>query len=145
MQVTIVEAQTAAVRTAAKKIITMPIDGFGLCPVRDVLDRIGDKWSLLSILHLGTIESLRFNELRKLVTGISQRMLTVTLRSLEADGLVTRTVYAQVPPRVEYALTELGQSLLGAVIELGNWATAHAPAISDARQRMAGDVGKSPQ
>jgi DNA-binding HxlR family transcriptional regulator len=140
MEVTIVDAQTAEVRKAAKKIITVPADGFGLCPVRDILDRIGDKWSLLSILHLGSTDSLRFNELRKRITGISQRMLTVTLRALEADGLVARTVYAEVPPRVEYALTELGQSLLGAVIELGNWAAAHAPAIAEARQRIARPV-----
>ena len=137
MEVTIVDAQVAEVRKAAKKIITVPAEGFGLCPVRDILDRIGDKWSLLSILHLGSSDSLRFNELRKRIDGISQRMLTVTLRGLESDGLVARTVYAQVPPRVEYELTELGQGLLGAVIQLGNWAAAHAPAIAEARKRVA--------
>jgi DNA-binding HxlR family transcriptional regulator len=136
MEVTTVDNQVAKNQAAAKIIVTVPADGFALCPVRDILDRIGDKWSLLSILHLGSIESLRFNELRKRITGISQRMLTVTLRALEADGLVVRTVYAEVPPRVEYALTELGQSLLGAVIELGNWATTHTTAIADARQRV---------
>jgi DNA-binding HxlR family transcriptional regulator len=92
---------------------------------------------MLSILHLGSTESLRFNELRQRITGISQRMLTVTLRTLETDGLVTRTVYAEVPPRVEYALTELGQGLLGTVIIMGSWAHTHAPAIAEARQRMA--------
>ena len=140
MEVTVVENQVAEIRAAAKKIVTVPADGFALCPVRDILDRIGDKWSLLSILHLGSTDSLRFNELRKRIDGISQRMLTVTLRGLEADGLVARTVYAEVPPRVEYALTEIGQSLLGAVIELGNWAAAHAPAIAEARQRVATSV-----
>ena len=140
MEVTVVENQVAEIRAAAKKIVTVPADGFALCPVRDILDRIGDKWSLLSILHLGSTDSLRFNELRKRIDGISQRMLTVTLRALEADGLVARTVYAEVPPRVEYALTEIGQSLLGAVIELGNWAAAHAPAIAEARQRVATSV-----
>ena len=137
MEVTNVDAQTAEIRESLKKIITVPAAGFGLCPVRDILARIGDKWSLLSIMHLGSTDSLRFNELRKRIDGISQRMLTVTLRALETDGLVVRTVYAEVPPRVDYALTELGQSLLGAVIELGNWAAAHAPAIAAARQRMA--------
>jgi DNA-binding HxlR family transcriptional regulator len=136
MEVTTADAQTAEIRKAAKKIITVPADGFGLCPVRDILDRIGDKWSLLSILHLGSADSLRFNELRKRINGISQRMLTVTLRGLEADGLVARTVYAEVPPRVEYQLTGLGQGLLGAVIQLGNWAAAHAPAIAEARARV---------
>lgn len=137
MEVTTADNQTAKIRAAAKKIITVPPDSFALCPVRDILDRIGDKWSLLSILHLGSTDSLRFNELRKRIDGISQRMLTVTLRALEADGLVQRTVYAQVPPRVEYELTELGQGLLGAVIQLGNWAAAHAPAIAEARKRVA--------
>ena len=114
--------------------------------MRDVLARVGDKWSLLVILHLGSAERLRFNELRKCITGISQRMLTVTLRSLEQDGLVTRTVYAEVPPRVEYGLTEVGQSLLGAVIELGNWAKTHAPHIVQARQQAAasGDSSRLP-
>jgi DNA-binding HxlR family transcriptional regulator len=137
MEVTVVEAQLAKSREAAKKIITVPADNFSLCPVRDILDRIGDKWSLLAILHLGSTDRLRFNELRQRITGISQRMLTVTLRALEADGLVQRTVYAEVPPRVDYQLTGLGQSLLGAVIELGNWAAAHAPAIAAARERVA--------
>ncbi|MBF9222074.1 winged helix-turn-helix transcriptional regulator [Hymenobacter ruricola] len=136
MEVTTADTQATEIREAAKKIITVPPDSFALCPVRDILDRIGDKWSLLSILHLGSTDSLRFNELRKRITGISQRMLTVTLRALETDGLVARTVYAEVPPRVEYALTGLGQSLLAAVIELGNWAAAHAPAIAEARERM---------
>ena len=136
MEVTIIDAQLTKTRVAAKKLITVPADNFTLCPVRDILDRIGDKWSLLSILHLGSTDSLRFNELRKRIAGISQRMLTVTLRALEADGLVQRTVYAQVPPRVEYQLTELGQGLLGAVVELGNWAAVHAPAIAAARQQM---------
>lgn len=135
MRVTIAECQPPIQKAAAQKLITNPADGFAVCPVRDVLDRIGDKWSLLSILHLGSAESIRFNELRKRITGISQRMLTVTLRALEADGLVHRTVYAQVPPRVEYQLTALGKSLLDAVIELGNWAAAHAPAIAHARQK----------
>ncbi|GAB3579981.1 winged helix-turn-helix transcriptional regulator [Hymenobacter daeguensis] len=137
MEVTTADNQPTKIQAAARKIITVPADGFGLCPVRDILDRIGDKWSLLSILHLGSTESLRFNELRKRIDGISQRMLTVTLRALESDGLVARTVYAQVPPRVEYELTELGQGLLGAVIQLGNWAAAHAPAIAEARKRVA--------
>jgi DNA-binding HxlR family transcriptional regulator len=92
---------------------------------------------MLTILNLGTAERLRFNELRKHIEGISQRMLTVTLRSLESDGLVSRTVYAEVPPRVEYSLTALGQSLLTAIIELGNWAKTHAPAIAEARQQFA--------
>ncbi len=106
--------------------------------MRDVLGRVGDNWSLLAILHLGPDHTLRFNGLRKRIDGISQRMLTVPLRSLETDGLVARTAYAEVPPRVEYRLTALGQSLLLAVIGLGSWATAPAPAIARARQAAAG-------
>ena len=137
MYVTNADNQIDKIAAAAQKILTAPESGPGLCPVRDILDRVGDKWSLFSILHLGSAGSLRFNELRKRIDGISQRMLTVTLRNLEADGLVTRTVYAEVPPRVEYRLTELGQGLLGAVIEFGNWASHHAPAIAQARKAFA--------
>jgi DNA-binding HxlR family transcriptional regulator len=138
MQVTAVHNQAATMAAAAKKIISQPADDFAICPVRDVMDRIGDKWSLLVILQLGAAEhTMRFNELRRHIAGVSQRMLTVTLRSLETDGLVARTVYAEVPPRVEYCLTPLGYSLLEAVVALGNWASAHAPAIAAARQRHA--------
>ncbi len=137
MYVTVADVQPANTAAAIKKILTAPKNGSGLCPIRDVLDRVGDKWSMLAILHLGTAESLRFNELRKRITGISQRMLTVTLRSLETDGLVSRAVYAEVPPRVEYRLTALGQSLLVAVVELGNWAATHAPAVAQARRAFA--------
>ena len=134
MEVTVAEPQTNNMKSAIENILTISKNGPGLCPVRDIMDRIGDKWSLLTILHLGATDSLRFNELRRQISGISQRMLTVTLRSLETDGLLTRTAYAEVPPRVEYRLTALGRSLLGAVIELGGWATAHAPAIAEARR-----------
>src|SRR5688572_19144357 len=81
------------------------------CHARDVLARVGDTWSVYIIHMLGDARTLRFNELRKEVDGISQRMLTVTLRGLERDGLVTRTVYPEVPPRVEYSLTPLGATL----------------------------------
>ncbi|MBC6989502.1 winged helix-turn-helix transcriptional regulator [Hymenobacter sp. BT491] len=137
MEITIADNQAFTLGAAAQKILTVPENGIGLCPVRDILDRIGDKWSMLSILHLGSVESLRFNELRKRIDGISQRMLTVTLRSLESDGLVARKVYAEVPPRVEYRLTNLGISLLEAMIEFGNWANEHAPQIAQARAAFA--------
>ena len=82
------------------------------CPVRGVLDRFGDKWSILVILILGDKKKLRFNELNKEIGDVSQKMLTVTLRTLEADGLVKRTIYPEVPPRVEYEITALGKSLV---------------------------------
>lgn len=103
------------------------------CPVRDVLNRIGDKWSLL-VLHLLSDRTRRFTELRNAIDGISQRMLTVTLRGLERDGLVTRTVYPVVPPRVDYALTDLGHSLSATITELVQWAEHNRPNIDNARK-----------
>src|SRR5215469_14760640 len=92
--------------------------------VSDVLARVGDKWSVLVVTRLGA-GPMRFNELRRTVGGISQRMLTLTLRGLERDGLVTRTVFPTIPPRVDYELTPLGQSLWKPVEALGAWARAH--------------------
>jgi DNA-binding HxlR family transcriptional regulator len=102
--------------------------------VRQVLDRIGDKWSVLVIanLHDG---AKRYSHLHQLVPGISQRMLTLTLSQLKHDGLITRTAYAEVPPRVEYALTPLGESLLDSVSSLIRWASANHGAIRENRER----------
>ena len=102
---------------------------------RDVLTRVGDKWSVLTIVLLGDGPK-RFNEVKRLVGGISQRMLTLTLRGLERDGLVTRTVYPTIPPRVEYELTPLGRSLRQAVEPLGLWAKSHVLDIHKARYRF---------
>jgi len=104
----------------------------GNCPVRHVLDRLGDAWSFPVILNLGTTP-LRFNALKRQIEGISQRMLTLTLRKLERDGLVARNVKPTMPPQVEYSLTRLGHSLgapLGALID---WAAEHQPTINAAR------------
>ena len=90
----------------------------------DILNRIGDKWSVMVVGHL-TNKTMRFNELRHSIGGISQRMLTLTLRNLERDGLVTRTVYPEIPPRVEYQLTELGRTLTEPLDTLWNWAAQH--------------------
>ncbi|WYW14320.1 helix-turn-helix domain-containing protein [Amycolatopsis coloradensis] len=95
---------------------------------------IGDKWSILVIGQLRD-QTLRFSELHRAVTGISQRMLTLTLRQLERDGLLTRTVHPDVPPRVDYALTPLGTTLLDSVTALGEWATTHRHEINDNRHR----------
>lgn len=102
------------------------------CPVRDVLDRIGDKWSVLMLLVLSD-GPLRFGALRRAVPDISQRMLTQTLRDLQRDGLVDRTVHPTVPPSVEYALTSLGRSLLGPLSGLVEWADGHHAEIRAAR------------
>ena len=102
------------------------------CAVRDVLDRIGDKWSVLVVLCLSD-GTHRFSALRRRITGISQRMLTETLRQLERDGLVLRTVYPDVPVRVEYQLTAMGQTLIEPIIALSTWAEKHRDAIRMAR------------
>src|ERR671924_609588 len=91
------------------------------CHAREVLARVGDKWSVYVIHVLGDEQTLRFNELRSRVDGISQRMLTVTLRGLERDGLVARTIYPEVPPRVEYVLTPLGATLRELIRGLVAW------------------------
>lgn len=103
------------------------------CHAREILARVGDKWSVYVIHVLGDAGTLRFNELRSRVDGISQRMLTVTVRGLERDGLVTRTLHAEVPPRVEYALTPLGATLRQMVRGLVKWSEAHLDEVDAAR------------
>jgi len=103
--------------------------------VSEVLARVGDKWSVLVVTRLGG-GPLRFNELRRSIGGISQRMLTLTLRGLERDGLITRTVFPTVPPRVEYALTALGRDLLQPVSALGDWALRNQAKIARARDQF---------
>ncbi|WAS90161.1 winged helix-turn-helix transcriptional regulator [Nannocystis punicea] len=103
--------------------------------VRDVLSRVGDKWSVLVVSMLSD-RPLRFSELRRTIEGISQRMLTLTLRGLERDGLVTRTVTPTVPPRVDYELTDLGRTLLDPVQALAAWADGHRVEIARARERF---------
>lgn len=101
----------------------------GVCPVRDIIARISDKWTILTIYALGGYGTMRFNEIKKLIGDVSQRMLTVTLRNLEADGLVERHVYAEVPPRVEYTLTPLGYGLMEQLVQLAGWAESNSDAI----------------
>jgi DNA-binding HxlR family transcriptional regulator len=104
-------------------------------PVTDILSRIGDKWSVMVVMLLGP-GPRRFNEIRRAINGISQRMLTLTLRGLERDGLVTRTIFPTIPPRVDYELTELGQSLRCPIDALGEWAFANRDQIDAARTRF---------
>jgi DNA-binding HxlR family transcriptional regulator len=106
------------------------------CPaVREVLHRVGDKWSVQIVALLGD-GPLRFSELRRAIEGISQRMLTLTLRGLERDGLITRTVYAEIPPRVDYELTKLGDTLLEPIQGLAEWAEQYRTSIQDARAKF---------
>ena len=103
--------------------------------VNSVLARVGDKWSVLIIVLLGDGPK-RFNEIKRMVGGISQRMLTLTLRGLERDGLVTRTIFPTIPPRVDYELTRLGRSLWKAVEPLGAWAQGHLRDIRTAQEKF---------
>ena len=105
---------------------------------KEMLGRIADKWSLLVIEELSGRGTLRFSRLMEHVSGISQKMLTKTLRQMERDGLVTRTVYAEVPPRVDYALTNLGESLGEAVCGIWIWAQNHVEEVERARRAFAG-------
>jgi len=112
---------------------------FGRCPVREVLDQIGDKWSTLLLLTLADGPQ-RFGAIKRMVPDISQRMLTQTLRDLQRDGLINRTVFPTTPPSVEYRLTPLGQSLLEPLAGLIGWADAHHAAIRAARQEFDGTL-----
>ena len=115
-----------------------PSPAHGDCrAVTSILARVGDKWSVFVIMMLGG-GPLRFNELKRMVGGISQRMLTLTLRGLERDGLVTRTIFPTIPPRVDYELTDLGRGLSKPVEALGKWAFDHRTEIENARMKFDG-------
>jgi DNA-binding HxlR family transcriptional regulator len=136
-------------KTAQERTTTEPgdirvsdIESHDCRAVSGILSRIGDKWSVLIISRLGE-GSRRFNEIKRMIGGISQRMLTLTLRNLERDGLVKRTVTPTVPPRVDYELTDLGRDLLVPVQALGAWAIEHTPCIEAARARF--DVSEAAQ
>lgn len=110
---------------------------FPNCSISHILDRFGDKWSILIISILGHVGKQRFNELNQQIGDISQKMLTVTLRSLEADGLVSRKLFHEIPPRVEYELTDLGRSLLPHIEQLAEWAGKHMECILANRAKYA--------
>jgi len=106
------------------------------CPIKDILYRVGDKWSMLTVIKLSDHGTLRFNELHQQIDDISQRMLAVTLKTLETDGLVSRKMYAQIPPKVEYKLTPLGESLVPPLMGLYHWANDSMPAIKASREHF---------
>lgn len=114
------------------------------CRAREVLDRVGDKWSVVVLYHLST-GTKRFTELLRAIPGISQRMLTVTLRGLERDGLVRRTVWPVVPPHVDYDLTPLGETLREIVSSLFDWAHEHLEEVSEARAAYDGPTQDVPE
>lgn len=108
-----------------------------MCPVRNVIARFGNKWALLTMLIIGKEGVVRFNELNRLIPDVSSRVLSSTLRTLEADGFIDRKVYAVVPPKVEYRLTELGESLLPLIRQLTEWAQTNMAKIMDHRRHTA--------
>lgn len=105
-----------------------------ICPVRNVIARFGNKWALLTLLIIGEQKVVRFNELSRLIPDVSSRVLSSTLRTLEADGLVDRKVYAEVPPKVEYRLTEVGESLLPLIQQLTEWAQTNMKRVMTHRK-----------
>lgn len=106
-----------------------------ICPIRNVVARFGDKWSLLVLLVINSEGVVRFNELGRLIPDISTRVLSTTLKTLEADALISRKVYAQVPPKVEYTLTETGESLIPLIMQLTDWARQHMKHMMSHRSR----------
>ncbi|MDR3058314.1 MAG: helix-turn-helix transcriptional regulator [Prevotella sp.] len=112
------------------------------CPIRDIVSRLGDKWSLLVLATLHANGTMRFNDIHKSIGDVSQRMLTVTLRSLEADGLISRKIYAEVPPRVEYRLTESGNELMPYLNNLVEWALKHSGNIIQNRREYTNKMDK---
>jgi DNA-binding HxlR family transcriptional regulator len=125
--------QVSAVNASDPVLVPDPYDRN--CPSRQVLDRIGDRWTVLVV---GTLSHgpARFSELARRIEGVSQKMLTQTLRGLERDGLVTRTVHAEVPPRVDYELTDVGRSLIEPLAALDAWARSHLESIVESRRRF---------
>lgn len=111
-----------------------------ICPIRNVVARFGDKWSLLVLLVINGQGVVRFNELCRLIPDISTRVLSTTLRTLEADGLIDRKVYAQVPPKVEYTLTETGNSLIPLIMQLTDWAQKNMKNVMSHRQAYLSSV-----
>ena len=114
--------------------MAMPADSYDCDAVSEVLGRVGDRWTVLVVVVLRD-RPRRFDDLKRQVHGISQQMLTRTLRALEKDSLVSRTVHPSTPPQVEYALTELGSSLCEAVRPVADWAVAHVKTVHDSRSR----------
>ncbi len=110
---------------------------FALCPIRDVFATLSDKWSLQVMMQLGIKHTLRFNELKAAVLPISQKMLTVTLKHLEGSGLVTRKMYPQIPPKVEYSITPMGEEFLQHLVVMLDWACKNNKGIAKSRKKAA--------
>lgn len=114
-----------------------------MCPVRNVIARFGNKWALLTVLIIGEQGVVRFNELSRLIPDVSSRVLSSTLRTLEADGFIDRKVYAVVPPKVEYRLTEVGKSLLPLIQQLTEWAQTNMKRVMNHRKEFEEVIGQT--
>lgn len=132
---TIVDFKAKDTKKISETFFSKRKTDFPLCPVKDIMHTLGDKWSVLIMMTLGARETLRFNEIRHAVDGISQKMLTVTLRELESFGMVTREIYPQIPPRVEYTITPLGKEFLTHLAGMLEWACANSERIAANRTR----------
>lgn len=136
--VTIAESQSVASEKNLKEIFVRAKNGreINFCPVRDIIARFSDRWSLLTLLLLGAHGRKRFSEIKSGIGDVSQRMLTVTLRHLEEDGFITREVFAEVPPRVEYELTILGRELVNQLTQFTAWIDTRSDDIVKARKKI---------
>jgi DNA-binding HxlR family transcriptional regulator len=139
MEVTNIDNQQVTGENILNKNLPLLEEHEMICPVSDVVAKFGDRWALFTMLTLGEHGRLRFNEIKHRIRDISQRMLTVTLRGLEENGLVTRTIYPEIPPRVEYELTGLGQELVIKIVDLSDWARLNMDEILVARKKFAKD------
>jgi DNA-binding HxlR family transcriptional regulator len=117
-------------------LLTMPTSNYPICPIKDILHTVGDKWSVLVMVLLGGNKTMRFNEIKNGIGVISQKMLTVTLRELESFGLVDRKVYAQIPPKVEYTITPMGEEFVRHLAVMIHWACSSADEISKHRNKV---------
>lgn len=123
--------------TAANKAVRVPEPSVDGCSaIAEMVSRLGEKWTVLVLANLAPGQPVRYNDLRRCIEGISQRMLTLTLKGLEQDGFVCRTIYPTIPPRVDYQLTGLGQELIAPLQVLYEWALEHRPLILEARSRF---------
>lgn len=141
MTVTNIDNQSVIAEKKSDKLAKILEECGSICPVKDVMAKLGDRWAILSMLTLGDNGRMRFNAIKASIPDISQRMLTVTLRGLEQNGLVTRTIYPEIPPRVEYELTPLGKELLVKIMDLSAWAKSRLDDILVARKKYAEDYG----
>jgi DNA-binding HxlR family transcriptional regulator len=114
---------------------TVPVQPSALCPIKDVLHTVSDKWSMLVMMVLGTRETMRFTELKTSINGISQKMLTATLRDLESYGLISRKVYAEIPPKVEYTITSIGTAFLQHFVVMLDWACGSMKELKRQRKK----------